>query len=56
MHVIEERVRVCGVDEVIFDGGEESGGGDDGHDAAVQVLDILRTCLTQYLTPLVGKK
>jgi hypothetical protein len=42
MHVIEVRVRVCGTDEVIFDDGEEGGGGDDGRGAAVRVLDTLR--------------
>jgi hypothetical protein len=42
MRVIEERVRVWGADEVIFDDGEEGGGGDDGRGAAVRVLDTLR--------------
>ena len=42
MRVIEERVRVWGADEVIFDDEEEGGGGDDGRGAAVRVLDSLR--------------
>ncbi|KIM42917.1 hypothetical protein M413DRAFT_125606 [Hebeloma cylindrosporum] len=42
MRVIEDRVRVWGADEVIFDDGEEGGGGDDGRGAAVRVLDSLR--------------
>ena len=42
MRVIEERVRIWGADEVIFDDGEEGGGGDDGRGAAVRVLDTLR--------------
>ena len=42
MRVIEERVRVWGAEEVIFDDGEEGGGGDDGRGAAVRVLDTLR--------------
>ncbi|KAF8898136.1 hypothetical protein CPB84DRAFT_1815732 [Gymnopilus junonius] len=42
MHVVEERARDWGADEVIFDDGEEGGGPDDGRGAAVRVLDTLR--------------
>jgi hypothetical protein len=41
MHVVEERARDWGADEVIFDDGEE-GGMDDGRGAALRVLESLR--------------
>ncbi|KAF9481956.1 hypothetical protein BDN70DRAFT_904942 [Pholiota conissans] len=41
MHVVEQRAREWGADEVIFDDGEE-GGMDEGRGAAVRVLESLR--------------
>ncbi|KAJ3517565.1 hypothetical protein NLJ89_g420 [Agrocybe chaxingu] len=41
MRTVEERARLWGADEVIFDDGEEGGGVDDGRMAAVRVIDTL---------------
>ncbi|CAA7259558.1 unnamed protein product [Cyclocybe aegerita] len=41
MRTVEERARLWGADEVIFDDGEEGGGVDDGRMAAVRVINTL---------------